>query len=81
MKSDAFKFLPEDGKIRLPFSSIAGIGDNAAEKIAQIRDGGDIFSVEDFQQRSRLSNSVIKTLQDNGVFSNMAESNQISMIF
>ena len=81
MKSDAFKFLPEDGKIRLPFSSIAGIGDNAAEKIAQVRDGGDIFSVEDFQQRSRLSNSVIKTLQDNGVFSNMAETNQISMIF
>ena len=79
MKSDAFKFLPEDGKIRLPFSSIAGIGDNAAEKIAEVRNGGGIFSVEDFQQCSRLSNSVINTLQENGVFSNLAKTNQISI--
>ena len=79
MKSDAFKFLPEDGKIRLPFSSIAGIGDNAAEKIAQVRDAGGIFSVEDFQQCSRLSNSVIRTLRENGVFANLAQTNQISM--
>ncbi len=79
MKSAAFNFLPEDGKIRLPFSSIAGIGDNAAENIASIRDEGGIYSVEDFQLKSRLSNSVIKTLRDNGVFSNLAMTNQISM--
>ena len=79
MKSAAFAFLPEDGKIRLPFSSIAGIGDNAAEKIAGIRDEGGIYSVEDFQQKSRLSHTVINTLQENGVFSNLAMTNQISM--
>lgn len=78
-KSAAFKFLPENGKIRLPFSSIAGIGDNAAEKIESVRDTGGVFSVEDFQQMSCLSNSVIKTLQESGVFANLAQTNQISM--
>ena len=78
-KSDSFKFLPENGKIRLPFSSIAGVGDNAAEKIAGARDSGEIFSVEDFQQKTSLSKTVIQVLKDNGVFNDMSETNQISM--
>jgi len=78
-KSDAFKFLPEDGKIRLPFSSIAGIGDNAAEKIAEARDSGEVFSIEDFHQKTSLSKTVMQLLQDNGVFGNMSATNQISM--
>ena len=79
MKSDSFKFLPEDGKIRLPFSSIPKIGDEAAVKIVDVRNGGNIFSVEDFQQCSRLSSTVIRILEENGVFSNLAKTNQISI--
>jgi len=78
-KSDAFKFLPENGRIRLPFSSIAGVGDNAAEKIAEARDSGEIFSIEDFQQKTSLSKTVMQILQDNNVFGDMSETNQISM--
>ena len=78
-KSDAFKFLPENGKIRLPFSSIAGVGDTAAEKIAEARDSGEIFSVEDFQQKTALSKTVIQVLKDNGVFRDLSETNQISI--
>ena len=78
-KSDSFKFLPENGKIRLPFSSIAGVGDNAAEKIAEARDSGEIFSIEDFQQKTSLSKTVIQVLKDNGVFNDMSETNQISL--
>ena len=78
-KSDAFKFLPENGKIRLPFSSIAGIGDNAAEKIAEARDSGEVYSIEDFQQKTSLSKTVMQLLQDNKVFGNMSATNQISM--
>ena len=32
-KSHAFKFLPEDGKVRLPFTSLSGLGQGAAERI------------------------------------------------
>ncbi|MBP3495419.1 MAG: PolC-type DNA polymerase III [Clostridia bacterium] len=79
MKSDAFKFLPENGKIRLPFSSIAGIGENASIKIAEARDSNEIFSVEDFQQKTMLSKAVMETLEQNHVFDNLSRTNQISM--
>ena len=78
-KSDSFKFLPEDGKIRLPFSSIEGIGENAAIKIKEACDSGEITSVEAFQQKTRLSKAVMETLEKNHVFDNLSKTNQISM--
>ena len=80
MKSDSFKFLPEDGKIRMPFSSIEGIGENAAIKIKEARDSNEIFSVEDFQQKTMLSKAVMDTLTQNHVFDNLAKTNQLSII-
>lgn len=41
-KSDARAFLPEEGRIRVPFNSLPGLGDTAAEKIARVREGGEI---------------------------------------
>ncbi len=78
MKSDSSKFLPENGKIRLPFSSIAGIGENASLKIAEARKGNDVFSVEDFQQKTRLSKAVMDLLEKNHVFDDMSKTNQLS---
>ncbi len=80
MKSDSFKFLPEDGKIRMPFSSIDGIGENAAIKIKEARDSNEIFSVEDFQQKTMLSKAVMDTLEANHVFDNLAKTNQLSIM-
>ena len=79
MKSDSFKFLPENGKIRMPFSSIDGIGENAAIKIKEARDSNEIFSVEDFQQKTMLSKAVMETLEANHVFDNLAKTNQLSL--
>ena len=79
MKSDSTKFLPENGKIRLPFSSIAGIGENASLKIFEARKSNEVFSVEDFQQKTRLSKAVMDLLEKNHVFDDMSRSNQLSM--
>ena len=79
MKSDSFKFLPENGKIRMPFSSIEGISENAAIKIKEARDSNEIFSVEDFQQKTMLSKAVMETLEVNHVFDNLAKTNQLSI--
>ncbi len=79
MKSEAFKFLPENGKIRMPFSPIAGIGENAAEKIAEVKNSNDVCSIEDFQQKTQLSKTVIKILEENGVFANLSRTNQLSI--
>ena len=78
MKSDSSKFLPENGKIRLPFSSIAGIGENASIKIAEARKSNEVFSVEDFQQKTRLTKAVMDLLEKNHVFDDMSKTNQLS---
>ena len=51
-KSDAAAFLPENGKIRLPFSSLGGLGETAAQKIAEARGEGEFFSIEELRERA-----------------------------
>lgn len=81
-KSGAREFLPEDreGKrIRVPFNSLPGLGDSAAEKIVQVRAEGEFLSREDLRLRAGLSKSVIQILDDAGVLDQLDDTNQISM--
>ncbi|MDD4773758.1 MAG: PolC-type DNA polymerase III, partial [Eubacteriales bacterium] len=77
-KSDAFAYLPEDGKIRMPFSSLNGVGETAARNIAEVRDEGEILSVEELRQRSQISKTVVEVLQREGVLNGLSETNQIT---
>ncbi|MCL2096009.1 MAG: PolC-type DNA polymerase III [Oscillospiraceae bacterium] len=80
-KSAAFEYKIEDGKIRLPFSSLAGVGENAAENIAAFRDeaNGEIFSVEDVQKKAKLTKTAADILKRNKVFGDIPETDQISL--
>ncbi|HPT84816.1 MAG TPA: PolC-type DNA polymerase III [Bacillota bacterium] len=78
-KSDAFVFKPEDGKIRLPFSSLAGIGETAARNIAEVMAKEEIYSIEDLRIRAGLSKPVIDVLAENGVLDGLSETNQLSL--
>jgi len=78
-KSDATAFLPENGKIRMPFNSLVGLGDTAAEKIIEARDKYEIFSVEDLRERTGISKSVIEILRRNHVLDDLSETNQFSL--
>ncbi len=78
-KSGAREFLPEDGKIRVPFNSLPGLGDAAAEKIVAARSGGEFFSREELQLRAGLSKSIMQLLDDNHVLDGLSETNQISL--
>ena len=54
-KSHAYKFLPEDGAIRLPFGSLKGLGEAAAQGLADACDPNDPFiSGDDLQNRSEI---------------------------
>ena len=77
-RSHAKKFLPEDGKIRMPFSSLAGLGEAAAESIVRTRDAGEVFSIEDLKQRASLSKSVIELLRACGALKGLSETNQFT---
>ena len=80
-KSAAFEYKIEDGMIRLPFSSLNGVGENAAENIANYRDnaGGEIFSIADIKANAKLTKTVVSTLRRNKVFGNIPETDQMSL--
>ena len=80
-KSHSYAFLPEDGAIRMPFSSLPGLGESAAQNIISARDEEPFFSVEDLQIRAKLSKSVIDMLRANGVLDNVNETDQLTMRF
>ena len=77
-KSDAYKFLVEDGKIRLPFCSLSGVGESAAQSLVDSRAEGEYLSIDDIQVRSKVTKAVIETLENAGVLKNMPTSNQMS---
>lgn len=77
-KSDAYKYIVEDGKIRLPFSSLSGVGESAAQNLQESRKEGEYLSIDDVQMRSRVTKSVIETLETAGVLNSLPRSNQMS---
>ena len=79
-KSDATRYLIEDGKIRLPFLSIAGTGEAAAKGLAAARDDGEgtFISKDDLQRRAGVSKSVIASLEETGALEGLPDSTQMS---
>lgn len=77
-KSDAYKYLVEDGKIRLPFSSLGGIGENAAKCLADAGKKGQYISIEDLQNRASASKSIVEALEEIGALDGIPKTSQIS---
>ena len=77
-KSDSYIFLPENGAIRMPFSALPGLGENAAINIIEARNQEKFFSVDDLRVRAKLTKSVIDILRKNRVLDNLNETDQLS---
>ncbi|MBE6633431.1 MAG: PolC-type DNA polymerase III [Ruminococcaceae bacterium] len=80
-KSHSFIFQPENGAIRMPFSSLPGLGETAAESIIRARNEEEFFSVEDLQIRAKLSRAVIEILRENGALEDVDETDQLTIKF
>ncbi len=78
-KSHSYVFQPENGGLRMPFSALGGLGENAAANIVSARDEEPFFSIEDLQKRAKLSKSVIEILRVNGALDNLDETDQLTM--
>ncbi len=78
-KSHATKFLPEDGKIRLPFISLPGLGENAAINIMNARDEGKIHCIEDLKTEAKVGKTLLELLRENGALDGMNPTNQMSL--
>lgn len=78
-KSDATRFIVLEDGLLPPFGALAGVGESAARGIVAAREQGPFLSVEDLQQRSRASKTVIELLQEFGCLKDLPETNQLSL--
>ena len=78
-KSDARLYKVEDGKIRLPFGSISGIGGTAAEAIAAAaHNRQDYMSKEELTVSGGISKSQVAALDKLHVLDFLPDSAQMS---
>lgn len=78
-KSKATAYSVEDGKIRLPFVIVSGLGDNAAVKLKEAIESDDDLSIEEIQQISGVNGSVVEKMKEMGVFAGFHQSAQFSL--
>ena len=78
-KSHSSKFQIEDGKIRPPLSSIAGLGGIAADSIYNAAQKEKFMCIDDLQVKAKIGKSVTEMLAKFGCLNGMSQSNQISL--
>ncbi len=80
-KSDATKFtvVSDQNALLPPFSALDGVGEAAARGIAEAAKIGEFLSVQELQDRSHASKSVIDILAKYGCLEGLPESNQLSL--
>lgn len=79
-KSDATVYKIEDGKIRMPFAALSGVGENAAIGLAKAAEDGERFvSIDDYASKAGASSAVIDALRSVGALKGMPETRQINL--
>lgn len=80
-KSDWRIYKIEDGKIRLPFSAIDGIGETAAKAIAEAveRNPQGFIAADDLANEPGVGKSVVDALRKAGALGDLPETTQISL--
>ena len=72
--------MVEDGKVRLPFCSLKGLGGAAAEALERATiHGEEYISVEELQQASGVAQSVFDKLRAVGALGNLPETSQVDL--
>lgn len=77
--AQACRFSVVDGKVMLPFNAISGIGDTAAESLAEAFKERPFSTIDDVRSRTRLSGTNIDDLKRHGLFAGLPESAQMSI--
>ncbi len=77
--SDALRFSVEDGRVRLPFRALEGMGESAATSLTEAFKKGPFSSIEDVSARTSVNSSNMETLRKHGVLAGLPESDQLTL--
>jgi len=91
MKCRGYEFLPvdlrhshfkrfniEDGKLRVPFTVLKGVGENAAKSLVEAVGAGEFSTAEDLVAYPGVSQSLIDLLEGVGALGDLPKTRQIS---
>lgn len=76
----AHHFQIVDDKLMPSLSTIDGLGDKAADAVVEAAKNGKFLSRDDFRSRCKVSTTVVDLMNDLGLFGDLPESNQISLM-
>ncbi len=79
-KSEATVWVVKsDTEIYPPFNAIEGLGDTVANNIVREREKQPFISIEDVQNRGKISQTLIGRMTDMGILKDLPASNQLSL--
>ncbi len=80
-KSDATKFIEEDGAIRPPLNAINGISEAVGQSIVEARlaNNGPFLSVEELMKRAKIGAAVIEKMKEYDILKGIPDTNQVSL--
>ena len=77
-RSDAVRYLPEEGKIRIPFAALKGLGTAAATALAEAGKQGPYISADDVSARSGVGKGVMELLEATGALGDLPKTSQMT---
>jgi DNA polymerase-3 subunit alpha (Gram-positive type) len=78
-RSDAVRYKMENGKLRLPFNCIKGLGETAAKSLQKEAKKQKFISRDDILERTQVSKTVLEALVEAGALENLPVSSQVSL--
>ncbi len=71
--------VKNDNEIYPPFNAIDGLGDTVAHNLVEERNKKPFLSIEDVQNRGKVSKTLIDKMIEMGILKDLPESNQLSL--
>jgi DNA polymerase-3 subunit alpha (Gram-positive type) len=78
-RSHATHFQITDEGILPPLNAISGLGDNAANSIAEARKDGEFATQDDLRLRAKIPKSTIEAMEQMGILKGIPRTSQISL--
>ncbi len=79
-KSKDCTYIPEgDGCLRLPFSSVGGLGQTVAETVVAARETAPFRTIDELTERTKLNTANINALKELGTLAGLPQSDQLTL--